>query len=208
MKKVLFILLVLGLSFGVYIMFLVKEKFEYVDKAIVESKLNTQQSVVDIDYSKFIISKGKIGEIEIGMSITEAKSKLKQLEVAECSAYEFGFSGGSPAYLFLHNDKRLFALIPELGSEKVIFIVAIARELNTYNNLSPKSKVDELITVYPEMTINQDIMNSWEYFKDEKNNWTFNFKTEEEKTVGFYPQLEEPSMPHNLEIFSDWIVIR
>jgi hypothetical protein len=202
MKKITVLFGVVLVIATAYIGILVKEKFDFVDNAITESKAQK------INYSQLQISKGKLGPITIGMTVSDVKRKFRQLKVSEESAHDFGFDGGSPAITFNEQQRPIFSLIPKLHTDTILFIIAIDQRLKTTNGLHPKSSVKNILATYPEMLINQDIMNNWEFFQDSQNNWVFNFKTSEEHTIGNYPVLEMPSKPENLEIVSDWIVIK
>lgn len=80
--------------------------------------------------------------------------------------------------------------------------------MQTTNGLNPNSTVNELIQKYPDLTVQQDLMNSWEFFQDQTNNWDFIFITDEKTEIGEYPELEVPSKPIRLTTKTDWIIIR
>jgi len=88
-----------------------------------------------------------------------------------------------------------------------LFIIAASPKLNTTNGLTTNSTVNEISIKYPNIKVNQDLMNGWEYISDTVNNWGFVFMTED-KTVGEYPELEVPSDLKNLDIKPDWITIK
>ena len=46
MKKIAYVLLGLGLAYGIYILSLVKEKFEFVDKAVSESSFDDEPVIM------------------------------------------------------------------------------------------------------------------------------------------------------------------
>lgn len=167
----------------------------------------SEQSV-DLDFDKFKIQKGQLGEIKIGMTITEAEMQFTGLTKKTDEAINFGFGGGSPPYLYYQGDELIFVLIPKLETDTLLFIIAAHKKLQTTNGLNPNSTVNELIQKYPDLTVQQDLMNSWEFFQDQTNNWDFIFITDEKTEIGEYPELEVPSKPIRLTTKTDWIIIR
>ena len=172
----------------------------------VQTNPNNRKEV--FDYDKFVIGKGQLGEIRIGMTIYEAEQTFTGLSKKVGLATGFGFGGGSPAYIYYKDDQIVFALIPTLNTDTLVFIVAADPSLTTSNGLNPESSVEDLVRLYPGIKVNQDIMNGWEIISDTTNNWDFVFMTETDKTVGDYPELEVPSDPVNVKIKSDWITIK
>jgi len=159
------------------------------------------------DYDEYEIKKGQLGEIKIGMTISEAEQKFKGLRKEVGQATDFGYGGGSPAYLYYDQENIAFVLIPTLNTDTILIIIAASPKLKTTNGLSPNSTVMEISKKYPGIKVNQDLMNGWEYISDTTNNWNFVFMTDE-TTVGDYPELEVPSDLKNLDIKADWITIR
>ncbi len=76
-----------------------------------------RQSESSVDFDDFKISKGKLGNIKIGMTITEAEQQFTVLTKKVDEATSFGFGGGSPAYLYYSGDDLIFGLIPKLGTD-------------------------------------------------------------------------------------------
>ncbi|NAS29988.1 hypothetical protein GTQ40_03295 [Flavobacteriaceae bacterium R38] len=172
-----------------------------------ESTTNKFSEVTTFGYKNFKIKKGQLGEIKIGMTIAEAEQKFKELKKEVNQATKFGYGGGSPAYLYYHKDSLVFGLIPKLDTDTLLFIIAASQKLITTNKLNPNSTVKKISDKYPNIKVNQDLMNRWEYISDTTNNWEFVFKTDE-KTIGDYLELEIPSDLKNLDIKADWIVIK
>jgi hypothetical protein len=167
----------------------------------------SEQSV-NFDFDNFKILKGQLGQIKIGMTINEAEKQFSGLTKKTDEATNFGFGGGSPAYLYYSGDELLFGLIPKLETDTLLFIIAAHKNLQTTNGLNPNSTVEELLKKYPDLTVQQDLMNSWEFFQDSKNGWDFIFMTDEQTEIGEYPELEVPSKPKRLTTKTDWITIR
>lgn len=168
---------------------------------------NTEQSV-NFDFDNFKILKGQLGEIKIGMTISEAEVQFPGLTKKTDEATNFGFGGGSPAYLYYSGNELLFGLIPKLETDTLLFIIAAHKNLQTTNGLNPNSTVEDLLEKYPDLTVNQDLMSGGEFFQDKMNNWDFVFKTNEQTEIGNYPELEVPSRPKRLTTKTEWIVIR
>jgi hypothetical protein len=167
-----------------------------------------KQSESSVDFDKFKISKGQLGNIKIGMTIKEAEQQFNGLIKKVDEATNFGLGGGSPAYLYYSGNELIFGLIPKLDNDTLLFIIAANKKLQTTNGLNPRATVSELIQKYPYLTIRQDLMNSWEFYQDETNGWDFVFMTDEKTQIGVYPELDVPSKPKRLMTKNDWITIR
>ena len=167
-----------------------------------------RQSESSVDFDDFEISKGQLGNIKIGMTITEAEQQFTVLTKKVDEATNFGFGGGSPAYLYYSGDDLIFGLIPKLGTDTLLFIIAANKKLQTINGLNPRATVSELIQKYPDLTVEQNLMNSWEFYHDETNGWDFVFMTDDKTQIGEYPELDVPSKPKRLTTKTDWITIR
>lgn len=160
------------------------------------------------DFEKFEISKGQIGEIKVGMNINDAEKKLNKLTKKETEAYDFGFDGGGKAYIYSLENEPILALVPKRDSKEILVIIALSKNLKTNNGLNPKSKVTEIQEKYPNIEINQDLMMSWEFMSEKKNNWEFVFMTEENNRIGEYKEIEVPTKPKRTETKMDWITIK
>jgi len=167
-----------------------------------------KKSEQSVDFDKFKILKGQLGEIKIGMTISKAEKQFTGLTKKTEEATNFGFDGGSPAYLYYSGDELLFGLIPKLETDTLLFIIAIHKNLQTTNGLNPNSTVQDLLKKYPDLTVNQDLMNGNELFQDKANDWDFVFKTDEHTEIGDYHEMEVSSRPRRLTTKTDWIVIR
>lgn len=174
-----------------------------------QTELTTEtEQTVQFDFDKFKILKGQLGGIKIGMTIKEAEKQFAGLTKKVDEATNFGFGGGSPAYLYYSGDKLIFGLIPKLDTDTLLFIIAAHKKLQTTNGLNPNSTVDELIQKYPDLTVQQDLMNEWEFFQDTKNEWDYIFMTDDKTETGKYKDLETPSKAMRLTTKTDWITIR
>lgn len=178
------------------------------EKNNTETNLIIKKKSVDFGFEKFIIRKGQLGEIKIGMTISEAEMQFSGLTKKMDEAISFGFGGGSPAYLYYSGNDLLFGLVPKLETDTLLFIVAAHKNLKTINGLNPNSTVEELLKTYPKMTVQKDLMNGWEFFKDDKNALDFVFMTDEQTEIGEYPELDVPSKPKRIKTKTDWITIR
>lgn len=168
----------------------------------------TVKNGIGFDFSAFTISKGGIGPIRIGMSIAQAEEQLGGLTKEVSEATVFGYGGGSPAYTYSLANHPLLVLIPKLDTDTILLIIAAHKDLTTTNGLNPNSTVADLLETYPNLTVNQDLMNGWEYASDTANHWEFVFTTEEKEQVGEYRELEVPSEPKRLKIQTNWITIK
>ncbi|MHC0440974.1 hypothetical protein [Flavobacterium sp. 3-210] len=184
-----------------------EKQVETWNKRVQEITIQTKKSNV-FDFQKFIISKGKIGEIKIGMRISDAEKFINQLTKTKAEAYDFGFDGGGFAYIYSLKNEPVIALIPKRDSDEILAITALSKNLKMNNGLHPESTVAEIQQKYPDIKINQDIMMDWEFMQDPKNNLQFIFMTNENNQIGEYSELEIPSEPKRIDIKTDWIEIR
>jgi hypothetical protein len=167
-----------------------------------------QKKSQNFDFDKFKISKAQLGKIKIGMTITEAEMQFSGLYKKTDEAVNFGLGGGSHTYLYFSENELLFGLIPKLETDTLLFIIAAHKKLKTVNGLHPNSTVEELLKIYPEMRVQQDLMNSWEVFQEENNGWNFVFMTDEKTKIGEYSELKHTSKPLRLTTKTDWITIQ
>ena len=115
---------------------------------------------------------------------------------------------GGKAYIYSLENEPILALVPKRDSEEILVIIALSKNLKTNNGLNPKSKVTEIQEKYPNIEINQDLMMSWEFMSEEKNNWDFVFMTEENNRIGEYKEIEVPTKPKRPDTKMDWITIK
>ena len=127
------------------------------------NKLN--ESMQEFKLENYKITKGHLGNIKIGMTVAQAETHFRGLRKEVDEATNFGFGGGSPAFLYYFGDELIFGLIPELDNDSLLFIIAASKKLQTSNGLNPKSTVKELVQKYPNMRVSQNLMNGWEYFQ-------------------------------------------
>lgn len=161
------------------------------------------------DYDKFLINKGSLGPIKIGMTISEAEKSLGNLTKVESEAFHFGFDGGGIAYLYYDNKDVVLGLIPQLNNDTIISIIAASNRLKTKNDISPISSIKELSVKYPKIELTQNLLNSWEEITDTSNNWTFVFMSDENNKIGEYKDLFLPATQmKNMDAKSDWITIK
>lgn len=172
-------------------------------------KIETEkENTNEFEFEKFKISKGKIGAIKVGMSISDAEQFLNSLTKTEAEAYDFGFDGGGIAYLYSLENEFVIALIPKRNSEEILAIIALSEKLETKNGLHPKATVAEIQQKYPGIKINQNLMMEWEFINDKKNNMEFVFMTSQNKQIGEYQELEIPVAPKRTDVKADWITIK
>lgn len=196
----------LSLLILVILQFSCKERTEtqIENKKIKVSRVESQnRKTKKFDFGKFEISKGQIGEIKIGMNISDAEKLLNPLTKKEAEAYDFGFDGGGKAYLYSLGDQFIIGLIPKADSKEILAIVALSKKLKTNNGLNPKSTVAEIQKKYPTTKISQNLMMDWKFITDEKNNWDFVFMTTENKPTG-----DTETESKRTETKADWITIK
>jgi hypothetical protein len=159
-------------------------------------------------YQNFKIKKGALGNIKIGMTISQAERRFSGLTKKTSEDWLFGFDGGSPAYLYYAGDKVVLGLIPKLDTDTLMCIIVADKRLHTTNGLNPNSTVKALKEKYPEMKLYLNETNNWEIFMDKKNGWDFIFATDKKKRIGVYTNHEKPSKPIRITAKTAWITIR
>lgn len=159
------------------------------------------------DFDQFKIQKNQLGEIKIGMTISEAEMHFNGLEKKTVDPFCFGFDGGGLAYLYSVNSDPVFGLIPKRDNDTVLCIIAVHEKLRTTNGLNPTEFVRELLKEYPQMMIELDIMNMWNFFEDETNEWRFVFDQVQNEDIDYGTDLETPKKPTDLSMQSNWITI-
>jgi hypothetical protein len=177
------------------------------NKSDLTTEKDTEQTI-QFDFDKFKILKGQLGTIKIGMTIAEAEMQFSGMTKKTDEATTFGLCGGSPVYLYYSGNELIFGLIPKLDTDTLLFVIAANKKLQTTNGLNPNATVSELIQKYPDLTVQQDLTNSWEFYEDETNGWDFIFMTDEKTQIGEYTELEVPSKPKRLTTKTDWITIK
>jgi hypothetical protein len=151
--------------------------------------------------------KGRLGKIKIGMTIREAQSKFKGLTKKVTRVYEYGYDGEEPCYSYYLHDTLVFALIPKYNTDTVMVIVAAHQNLRTTNGLNPNTSVKDLLAKYPNLEVEQNMENGWEYIVDKEIEWGFEFITDEKTQIGEYPLPGKPSKPKRLTTKANWIII-
>lgn len=178
---------------------------------VATSQVSSATPIVQEPFADLRIQEGALGGMKIGMTIGQAE------EVVSCcytlirkkeEAVVFGLGGGSPAYVYYTGDTLLFGLIPKLDTDTLMFIIAAYKGLLSGEGLHPGSTVGDLMAVYPELSVQQDLMNEWEVIQDEAKGWDFVFMTDEKTAIGSYPDPEAMSKPVNTSVKADWILIR
>lgn len=161
----------------------------------------------EINLDAFLISKGQIGKVKIGMNLNQANMFLRGMTKKEIEAYDFGYGGGGKAYLYSICNEPILALIPNFQTGKIIAIIAISKDLKTDNGLTPNSTIKDVLRVYPKMKIAQDEMTNDELMFETVNNWSFVFKTNQNNKIGEYSDMEMYSVPKRLDAKMDYMEI-
>ncbi|MDX6189269.1 hypothetical protein SGQ83_07925 [Flavobacterium sp. Fl-318] len=177
------------------------------NKKINELKTKGKENA-EFNFDKFLISKGKVGEIKIGMNLNDAENSLREMNRKKVEAYDFGYDGGGNAFIYSIKSEAIIALIPNRDTTKIIAIIAISNKLKTDNGLNPKSNIIDILKRYPKMEVSQDLMTENEYMYDENKKWSFIFLTDESNRIGEYKDIDESAKPKRLEAKMDYIEIK
>lgn len=161
-----------------------------------------------VAFEDFVIDKGRLGPIKIGMTIAEAEQHLAGLTRQDVSSHDFGLDGDSDAYMYSKGEEPILALIPGMINDTIIGIAAIHKNLKTSNGLTANARVEDLLKTYPGIEVIFNQLFFWEDMYDIDKQWNFVFMTEEHNRIGKYPDFEEKSEPLRKDIKADWILIR
>ena len=180
----------------------------YIDKSK-ENKVDLTSKNIDYNAQDFIISKGSLGEIKIGQTISNAEKLFNGLTKKVEDAGNFGICGGGKIYTYQKDTNLIFALLPYYGTDTILNIIAIDKYLKTKNGLNANSTVKEIFKIYPKMKVGVSMATDEESFYDDENSWQFTFLTTEGNRVGSYigNGEEENVTPSNLKIKCDYIII-
>ncbi len=180
------------------------------NKAVNETRVSekSKDTLHGFRFSDFIIMKGQLGKIKIGMTIKEAEMQFSGLTKKVDEAGNFGYDGGGEAYLYYWGDTVIFGLIPYRDNDTLLAIIAVSKHLKTSNGLNPNSTVSELMTKYMDLIVHISLMDDWEYFSDDTNNYDFIFYTSEKTRIGKYPDPDASSEPFRVATKANWITIR
>lgn len=159
-------------------------------------------------FENWQIEKKKLGPISIGMTIRQVDSILYDLSKQEGVALDFGFGGGSPAFIYSLDTIPMLAVVQSLNNKKVFAIVAINSIFKTNSGLHPQMSVSQLLESYPLMNFYLDDMNGWEFCTDDIQKWTFMFCTTSQTQIGKYFSPDKPSKAKKNIATNTWIIIQ
>lgn len=159
-------------------------------------------------FEDFVIDKGRLGPITIGITIDQAEKHLAGLVKQEVSPLDFGVDGGGEAYMYSREEEPVLALIPAMDTDTILFIAAIHKKLKTSNGLNANATVQDILKTYPGMKVRVNQITLWEYMWDKDKEWSFDFMTDEQNQIGKYADIEDSSEPLRKDIKADWILIR
>lgn len=159
-------------------------------------------------FDEFRIEKHHLGPIKIGMPLQEAEKHLKGLSRKRCDPFDFGYDGGGDAFIYYLKDKPVMALIPEQETNLLLAIAAIHKDLRTADELYPNASIKEIQAIYPNIPLHQNLMMSWEFLYEEKNDWEFVFMKDPDHPIGVYENTEAPGKVKDSSVKADWITIR
>ena len=159
-------------------------------------------------FDDFRIEKGHLGPIKIGMPLQEAEKYLKDLSRKRCDPFDFGYDGGGDAFIYYLEDKPVVALVPEQETNLLLAIAAIHKDLRTADGLHPNASIKEIQAIYPDISLYQNLMMSWEFLYEEKNDWEFVFMKGPDHQIGVYENTEAPGKVKDSSVTADWVTIR
>ena len=149
----------------------------------VESETKQKKS---FRFEDFSVSKGRLGNIQLGMKISSLKNQLSFFDSKKVDAIYFGFDGGGKANIYLFDKEPLFALVTALETDSIIAIIGLHKKLFFNSGIHVGMSVKETVSLYPKCIVEQNLMMNWEEIYDEKNNFIFVFKTDVTNRIGNY----------------------
>ena len=195
------------LKFTSILLFLIMASCSTKSKNLHENKTTNSKLNSELNFENFIVTKGKLGDIKVGMKISTIQNLLSKFEVKELEAYEFGFDGGGIAKMYVYKEEPIFALIPAYETDSIIAIIGLHETLIFESKVKVGLTVKEVLNYYPNCTIEQNLMMGWEEIYDSKNDFILVFKTVENNQIGKYKDFDTPSKPINLKPKLNWITI-
>jgi hypothetical protein len=161
----------------------------------------------ELNFEDFIVTKGKLGDIKVGMKISTIQNLLSKFEERELEAYDFGFDGGGIAKMYFYQKEPIFALVPAYETDLIIAIVGLHENLIFKSKVRIGMTVKKVLNHYPNGIIEKNLMMGWEEIYDLENDFILVFKTDENNQIGKYKDFDTPSKPINLKPKLTWITI-
>jgi len=153
----------------------------------------------------FSIKKHSIGNIKIGMLISQLENELSYFKKKEIDVWQYGYDGGGIAYEYSIENQPIFGIIPYINSDSIIALIALDSTIKTNNGVSPKMSVADLIKIYPKNLFYKDLLSGEEYLYDSINQWTFVFNDD---IIIDIADVDNGSKAKNLKPKMDWIEIK
>lgn len=88
-------------KFTSILLFLILASCSTKSKNLHENKTTNIKLNSKLNFENFIVTKVKIGDIKVGMKISNIQNLQLIFEVKEHEAFDFGFDGGGIAYIYL-----------------------------------------------------------------------------------------------------------
>jgi hypothetical protein len=162
-------------------------------------------------YDTFEISKGALGKIKIGQSISDAELYLKEFKMKKDSAWLFGYGGGGPIHLFYDTEKPILGLIPKRDTDTIHAIIVISEKFTNNKELSTALTFDELKQIFPSTEIKLNEKHNWEQCLIEEYNMLIVFATNDDTRIAEYDfdenYIQKINKLKNVSQKIDWIVI-
>ncbi|MCO5234083.1 MAG: hypothetical protein M9888_10165 [Chitinophagales bacterium] len=169
---------------------------------------NISDTHIQKPYDGWMIRKKAVGPITIGMEINKVDSLMVHFQKQKASSEDFGFSGGSPAYIYSIDSIPIIAIIQSLNSKKVFAIIVLSEYLKSESGIFPSINVENLLTYYPQMKFYKDEFNDWECSEDLNNQWIFVFITNKSDQIGVYKYPDQLVSAKNTIAKNSWIIVR
>lgn len=162
-------------------------------------------------YDTFEISKGALGKIKIGQSISDAQLYLHDFKIKKDSAWLFGYGGGGQIHLYYDNDEPVLGLVPKSGTDTIHAIIVISEKFTNNKELSTALTFDELRQLFPTTEIELNEKYNWEQCLLKELNMFIIFATEKDTRIAEYEYDEDKTQKvnklKNINKKIDWIAI-
>lgn len=160
-----------------------------------------------VNFNEYVVSKGKLGSIELSMTISECNKALTPFTRVVRDAYDFGFDGGGISYVYSYEDQPVFALIPAYETDSIIAIAVLSDRIPFENKSYVGISVKELLEQNPKQQVYINLMMNWEELLLEKEQLVYIFNTSETNRIGKYAEIGEPGEAIFLSPKTDWVLL-
>lgn len=149
-------------------------------------RISTDIDLFNFPSENFLINTRFIGNVAIGMSMSEVRRNYHDCEFATIPAWHYCIDGGGDGVVISKDKQELLFVCPTYGIDSVCLIMALSPRFHTSDGLTPSSSIGQLLKLHPGMKIYNNMMCAGEYFKDDTNRMIYEFASGDSSLVGVY----------------------